>query len=150
MRRTADHYPADILFATSRCSLTDLEYADDVVIFAKSTTKPQHDVNLVSKLAAAYGYVYALTSNENQGGRTTDRTRRRVLQPGLKNNGNYERDVQQRCAKPTFAFNSLTKCVWSTPITNEVKLPMYLSANSLYHDVRIGDLGSTVYGDGEA
>ncbi|KAK6736497.1 hypothetical protein RB195_019279 [Necator americanus] len=42
------------------CSLTDLEYADDVVIFAKSTTKPQHDVNLVSKLAAAYGYVYAL------------------------------------------------------------------------------------------
>ncbi|KAK6727151.1 hypothetical protein RB195_005074 [Necator americanus] len=46
----------------------------------------------------------------------------------LKNNGSYERDVQQRCAKATFAFNSLTKCLRSTPITNEVKLRVYLSA----------------------
>ncbi|KAK6739533.1 hypothetical protein RB195_008184 [Necator americanus] len=46
----------------------------------------------------------------------------------LKNNGSYERDVQQRCAKATSAFNSLTKCLWSTPITNEVKLRVYLSA----------------------
>ncbi|KAK6736754.1 hypothetical protein RB195_019445 [Necator americanus] len=46
----------------------------------------------------------------------------------LKNNGRYERDVQQRCAKTTSAFNSLTKCLWSTPITNEVKLRVYLSA----------------------
>ncbi|KAK6738482.1 hypothetical protein RB195_020530 [Necator americanus] len=45
----------------------------------------------------------------------------------LKNNGSYERDVQQRCAKATSAFNSLTKCLWSTPITNEVKLRIYLS-----------------------
>ncbi|KAK6749581.1 hypothetical protein RB195_001910 [Necator americanus] len=45
----------------------------------------------------------------------------------LKNNGSYERDVQQRCAKATSAFNSLTKCLWSTPITNEVKLLVYLS-----------------------
>ncbi|KAK6727900.1 hypothetical protein RB195_005518 [Necator americanus] len=45
----------------------------------------------------------------------------------LKNNGSYERDVQQRCAKATSAFNS-TKCLWSTPITNEVKLRVYLSA----------------------
>ncbi|KAK6742014.1 hypothetical protein RB195_009717 [Necator americanus] len=46
----------------------------------------------------------------------------------LKNNGSYERDVQQRCAKATSAFNSLTKCLWSTPITKEVKLRVYLSA----------------------
>ncbi|KAK6761243.1 hypothetical protein RB195_022343 [Necator americanus] len=46
----------------------------------------------------------------------------------LKNNGSYERDVQQRCAKATSAFNSLTKCLWSTLITNEVKLRVYLSA----------------------
>ncbi|KAK6761672.1 hypothetical protein RB195_022670 [Necator americanus] len=48
--------------------------------------------------------------------------------PGLKNNSSYERDVQQTCAKVTSAFNSLTKCLWSTPITNEVKLRVYLSA----------------------
>ncbi|KAK6761691.1 hypothetical protein RB195_022682 [Necator americanus] len=48
--------------------------------------------------------------------------------PGLKNNSSYERDVQQTCAKATSAFNSLTKCLWSTPITNEVKLRVYLSA----------------------
>ncbi|KAK6735409.1 hypothetical protein RB195_018555 [Necator americanus] len=46
----------------------------------------------------------------------------------LKNNGSYEKDVQQRCAKTTSAFNSLTKCLRSTPITNEVKLRVYLSA----------------------
>ncbi|KAK6754256.1 hypothetical protein RB195_013322 [Necator americanus] len=46
----------------------------------------------------------------------------------LKNNGSYERDVQQRCAKATSAFKSLTKCLWSTLITNEVKLRLYLSA----------------------
>ncbi|KAK6761774.1 hypothetical protein RB195_022744 [Necator americanus] len=46
--------PADIILAPSGCPLTDLEYADDV-IFAESTTKLQHFVNLVSKLAPEYG-----------------------------------------------------------------------------------------------
>ncbi|KAK6764066.1 hypothetical protein RB195_024408 [Necator americanus] len=46
----------------------------------------------------------------------------------LKNNGSYERDVQQRCAKATSAFNSLTKCLWSTTFTDAVKLRVYLSA----------------------
>ncbi|KAK6765805.1 hypothetical protein RB195_025616 [Necator americanus] len=55
MRRTVDQCPADIVLAPSVCPLTDLEYADDVVIFAESSTKLQHVVNLVSKLAAAYG-----------------------------------------------------------------------------------------------
>ncbi|KAK6758616.1 hypothetical protein RB195_016064 [Necator americanus] len=55
MRRTVDLCPADIVLAPSGCPLTDLEYADDVVIFAESSTKLQHVVNLVSKLAAAYG-----------------------------------------------------------------------------------------------
>ncbi|KAK6728534.1 hypothetical protein RB195_005896 [Necator americanus] len=40
--------------STIRMPLTDLEYADDVVIFAESSTKLQHVVTLVSKLAAAY------------------------------------------------------------------------------------------------
>ncbi|KAK6758850.1 hypothetical protein RB195_016215 [Necator americanus] len=52
MRRTVDQCPADIVLAPSGCPLTDLEYADDVVIFAESSTKLQHIVNLVSKLAA--------------------------------------------------------------------------------------------------
>ncbi|KAK6755989.1 hypothetical protein RB195_014403 [Necator americanus] len=46
----------------------------------------------------------------------------------LKNNGSCERNVQQRCAKAASAFNSLTKCLWSTPIINGVKLRVYLSA----------------------
>ncbi|KAK6735459.1 hypothetical protein RB195_018584 [Necator americanus] len=50
--------PADIILEPLRRLLTDLENADDVVIFAGSITKLQHVVNLVSKLAAAY--VYAL------------------------------------------------------------------------------------------
>ncbi|KAK6730867.1 hypothetical protein RB195_007372 [Necator americanus] len=55
MRRTVDQCPADIVLAPSGCPLTGLEYADDVVIFAESSTKLQHVVNLGSKLAAAYG-----------------------------------------------------------------------------------------------
>ncbi|KAK6763302.1 hypothetical protein RB195_023852 [Necator americanus] len=57
MRITVDQCPADIVLAPSPdgCPLTDFEYADDVVIFAESSTKLQHVVNLVSKLAAAYG-----------------------------------------------------------------------------------------------
>ncbi|KAK6748090.1 hypothetical protein RB195_000986 [Necator americanus] len=55
MRRTMDQCPADIVLAPSGRSLTDLEYADDVVIFAESSAKLQHVFNFVSKLAAAYG-----------------------------------------------------------------------------------------------
>ncbi|KAK6762681.1 hypothetical protein RB195_023408 [Necator americanus] len=78
MRRTVDQCPADIVLAPSGCPLTDLEYADDVIIFAESSTKLQHVVNLVSKLAAAYQADVDLfeTTNGNQGGRKTDRTRR--------------------------------------------------------------------------
>ncbi|KAK6736587.1 hypothetical protein RB195_019341 [Necator americanus] len=55
MRRTVDQCPADIVLASSGCPLTELEYAEDVVIFTESSTKLQHVVKLVSKLAAAYG-----------------------------------------------------------------------------------------------
>ncbi|KAK6735509.1 hypothetical protein RB195_018618 [Necator americanus] len=115
MRRTVDQCPADIVLAPLGCPLTDLEYVDDVLIFAESSTKLQHVVNLVSKVAAAYGL--RLEFDEFC-----------YLGCTLKNNGSYESDVQQRCAKATSAFNSLTKCLWSTPITNEVKLRVYLSA----------------------
>ncbi|KAK6749770.1 hypothetical protein RB195_002025 [Necator americanus] len=70
------------------------------------------------------------TSNGNQGGRTADRIVDEFCYLGymLKNNCSYERDVHQRCAKATSAFNSSTKCLWSAPITNEVELRVYLSA----------------------
>ncbi|KAK6763136.1 hypothetical protein RB195_023736 [Necator americanus] len=57
IRRTAEksQFPADIVLAPSGCPLIDLEYADDVVIFAESSTKLQHVVNFVPKLAAACG-----------------------------------------------------------------------------------------------
>ncbi|KAK6763885.1 hypothetical protein RB195_024281 [Necator americanus] len=55
MRRTVDQCLPYIILAPSGRSLTDLEYADDVVIFAESSTKLQNVVDLVSKLATAYG-----------------------------------------------------------------------------------------------
>ncbi|KAK6736101.1 hypothetical protein RB195_019028 [Necator americanus] len=55
MRQTIVQCPADIILAPSGRHLTDLEYIDDVAIFAESSTKLQHVVNFVSKLAAAYG-----------------------------------------------------------------------------------------------
>ncbi|KAK6764192.1 hypothetical protein RB195_024492 [Necator americanus] len=136
--KTVDQCSADIVLAPSGYPLTDLEYADDV-IFAESSTKLQH-VNLVSKLAAAYGLRLRTDKCKHMWISSRDRAEIRVdgqpielvdefcyLGCMLKNNGSYERDVQQRCAKATSAFNSLTKCLWSTPITNEVKLRVYLS-----------------------
>ncbi|KAK6735819.1 hypothetical protein RB195_018829 [Necator americanus] len=78
MRRTVDQCPADIVLAPSGCSLTDLEYADDVVIFAESSTKLQHVVNLISKLAAAYALINAsrcgsLRDHERESGWTDNR-----------------------------------------------------------------------------
>ncbi|KAK6729736.1 hypothetical protein RB195_006657 [Necator americanus] len=125
MRRTVDQCPADIVLAPSLCPLTDLEYTDDVVINFK---KLQHVVNLVSKLAAAYGLLLRSDKCKQMWISSRPRTEIRVdgqpielvdefcyLGCTLKNNGNYERDVQQRCAKATSAFNSLRKCLWSTP-----------------------------------
>ncbi|KAK6740199.1 hypothetical protein RB195_008582 [Necator americanus] len=133
--------PADIVLAPSGCPLADLEYADDVVIFAESSTKLQHVINLVSKLAAAYGLRLHPDKYKQMWISSRPRTGIRVdgqpielvdefcyLGCTLKNNSSYERDIQQRCAKATSAFNYLTKCLWSTPITNEVKLRVYLSA----------------------
>ncbi|KAK6734177.1 hypothetical protein RB195_017761 [Necator americanus] len=142
MRRTVDQCPADVVLASSGCPLSDLEYADNVVIFAESSTKFQHVVNLVSKLAAAYGLRLRLDKCKQMWISSRPRTGIRVdgqpielvdefcyLGCKLKNNGSYERDVQQRCTKATFAFNSSTKCLWSTPISNEVKLRVYLSSS---------------------
>ncbi|KAK6749619.1 hypothetical protein RB195_001930 [Necator americanus] len=53
-RRTLDQCPAKIILAPSGCPLIDLKFADDVIIFAESSTKLQHVVNFVSKLAAAH------------------------------------------------------------------------------------------------
>ncbi|KAK6749625.1 hypothetical protein RB195_001933 [Necator americanus] len=161
MRRTVDQCPADIVLAPSGCPLTDLEYADDVVIFAETSTKLQHVVNLVSKLAAAYGLRLRpdkckqmwISSRPRTGIRVDGQPMELVdefcyLGCMLKNNGSYERDVQQRCAKATSAFNFLTKCLWSTPITNEVKLRVYLSA--IRPIMVYGDLRSTINSYGKA
>ncbi|KAK6757362.1 hypothetical protein RB195_015280 [Necator americanus] len=127
MRRTVDQCPADIFLAPSGCPLTDLEYADDVVIFAESSTKLQHVVNLVSKLAAACGVRLRPDKCKQMWISSRPRTGIRVdgqpielvdefcyLGCTLKNNGSYEKDTQQ-CAKAISAFNSLTKCLWSKP-----------------------------------
>ncbi|KAK6733045.1 hypothetical protein RB195_017052 [Necator americanus] len=121
-RRTVDQCPDDIVLAPSGCPLTDLEYADDVVIFAESSTKPQNVVNLVSKLAATYGLRLRPDKCKQMWISWRPRTEYRVngqpkevvdefcyLGCTLKNNASYERDVQQRCAKATSAFNYLTK-----------------------------------------
>ncbi|KAK6725439.1 hypothetical protein RB195_004020 [Necator americanus] len=131
----------------------DLEHVDDTVIFPEGTTKLQHVVNLVSKLAAAYGLHLCPDNCKQMWISSRPRTGTRVdRQPIelveefcyliciLKNNGNYEKDIKQRCAKAISAFNSLVKHLWLIPTTNEV----YLSAvyqpaslpirNSPYHD----------------
>ncbi|KAK6758641.1 hypothetical protein RB195_016081 [Necator americanus] len=105
----------------SGCLLTDLEYADDVVIFAESTTKFQHVVNLVSGFAAAYGLPLrtdrckqlCISSRPQEGIRVEGQPIELVdefcyLGCMLKNNGIHKKDIQQICAKAVFAFTHFT------------------------------------------
>ncbi|KAK6730866.1 hypothetical protein RB195_007372 [Necator americanus] len=124
MRRTVDQCPADIVLAPSGCPLTGLEYADDVVIFAESSTKLQHVVNLGSKLAAAYGLRLR-----------PDKCRQMWI------------SLRPRTEiRATSAFNSLTNGQPHHQRSQAASLPI---RNSSHHDVRIGDLGSTINGYGE-
>ncbi|KAK6759270.1 hypothetical protein RB195_021089 [Necator americanus] len=53
--KTVDQCLGDTILTPSRCPLTYLENADDVVIFAESSAKHQQIVNLAPKVAAVYG-----------------------------------------------------------------------------------------------
>ncbi|KAK6761797.1 hypothetical protein RB195_022763 [Necator americanus] len=152
MQEPVDQFPADIILAPSRHPLTYLEYADDVVIFEESSTKLQHVVNLVSKLAAAYRLRLRpdkckqmwISSRPRTGIRLDGQPIELVdefcyLGCTLKNNGSYERDVHERCAKATSAFNFSTKCLWSTPS------PTKSSCESSYPQFALSWIG-----DGEA
>ncbi|KAK6757522.1 hypothetical protein RB195_015376 [Necator americanus] len=139
MQGDIDQCPTDIVLAPSGCPLTDHECAGDVVIYAESSAKLQNVVNLVSKMAAAYGLhirprkckqmwvssrPWELRWNDNR----SDFDEFCYLCCMLKSNGSYEKNTQQRWAETIAVFNSLTKYLWSTTITNEVKLRVYLSA----------------------
>ncbi|KAK6754029.1 hypothetical protein RB195_013182 [Necator americanus] len=125
MRRTVSQFPAAVILAPSECSLTDFEYADKVVIFVESPTKLQRVVSFVSKLAVAYGLRLRPDKCKQMWISSRPRTRTRMdnelvdefcyLGCVLKNNGSYEKDIHYRGAKAISAYNSSTKCLWSTP-----------------------------------
>ncbi|KAK6761126.1 hypothetical protein RB195_022262 [Necator americanus] len=125
--------------------LTDLEYADDVVIFAENSTKLQHVVNLLPKLTAAYGL------RLRPGGITVDgqliELKFCYLRCALKKNGSYENDIQRRCAKAISAF---TKMLVDNSHHQRNQAASLTIRSSPYNDARIGDMGSTIYDDGEA
>ncbi|KAK6731812.1 hypothetical protein RB195_007958 [Necator americanus] len=90
MRGTVEHCSAYAILAPSARPLADLEYADNIVIFASNIAKLQL-VNLVSKLAAAYGH-----------GMQAD------VGCKLKNDDSYDKDIQQRYAKANSACRRAT------------------------------------------
>ncbi|KAK6764034.1 hypothetical protein RB195_024388 [Necator americanus] len=164
MRRTVNQCPVDIILAPSGHPLINVAYADDVVIFAESSTK------LVSKLVAAYGlrlrpdkrkqmwnslfecFPYILIpvrELERESGCTENRSNDEFCYLGcIRYNGCYEKDAQQRCAEVTSLLKFSKKCLVSHHQRRQaVRLPIF---NSPHHVVRVGGLGSTVYGDGEA
>ncbi|KAK6764436.1 hypothetical protein RB195_024670 [Necator americanus] len=58
----------------------------------------------------------------------------------LKNNGYYEKDIQQRCAKATSAFNSFNEMPVVDPHHQRSQAASPPIRNSPHHDVRIGYL----------
>ncbi|KAK6761378.1 hypothetical protein RB195_022440 [Necator americanus] len=110
---TVHQCPADIVLVPSRCPLTDFEYADDVVIFAESSTKLQHVVILVSKFSAAYGLRLRPDKCKQMWISPIPRTGIRVdgqpIEPVdefcylgcmLKNNGSYEKIFSKDALRP--------------------------------------------------
>ncbi|KAK6756944.1 hypothetical protein RB195_015021 [Necator americanus] len=89
----------------------------------ESSTKLQHVVSLVSKLAALYGLRLRPDKCEQMWISSRPRTGIRVDGQPIELVDEY-----RYLGRFTSALNSITKCLWSTPITNEVKLRVYLSA----------------------
>ncbi|KAK6734598.1 hypothetical protein RB195_018032 [Necator americanus] len=135
MRRTADQCPTDII---------------STIGTPPDRSRRSEVVDLVSMVAAAYGLRLRpdkckqmwVPSRPLSGIRVDGQPTELVdefhnLSCMLKNNGNYEKDIQQRCAKELVfikeldalsASNSLTKSMWSFHITNKVKLRVQLAA----------------------
>lgn len=141
MRRVADRFPAEITLYPSGRPLLDLDYADDIAIITRWTKRLQEVTTAISETAAAYGL--RLRAEKCKQMFTVTRPAHGVQVNGqeielvsefpylgclIQNNGAYEKDLAQRCAKATSAFNSLTRCLWSTRISNTVKLRVYITA----------------------
>ena len=141
MRRTAEQFPAEVLLHPSGRGIMDMDYADDIAIFAESNRSLQQIVDFVSETAAAYGLKLRAdkckqmfdTIKPSQGISVNGSAIELVSQFMylgclLMNSGSYAADLAQRCAKATGAFNALSKCLWSSPISKTVKLRVYLTA----------------------
>ncbi|KAK6750083.1 hypothetical protein RB195_002210 [Necator americanus] len=151
MRRTVEQFPADVVLAPSALPSVNLEYGDDVVILASNKAKLQHALNLVSKLVPVYGLrLHAekckqiwVPTRPSAGIREDGQPVQLVDEFGylgcmLKNDGGYERDIKQRCAKTTFATTKCQRRLHHLR-SQAANLPI---RNASYHDVRIGDFGS--------
>ncbi|KAK6751596.1 hypothetical protein RB195_003170 [Necator americanus] len=90
--------------------------------FPESSTNFQHAVNLVPKPAAAYGLPLRPNKCKQMCVSSRPRTETRVdgqsnvlggefcyLGRMLKNNDNYEKDIQHKCSEANFTFTSITK-----------------------------------------
>jgi exonuclease III len=141
MRRTAELHPSAIrLHPTSR-TVMDLEYADDIAVLAESPEELQRIVTTISQLAASYGLrlrpekcKQLWTNIKPDTGVSVDGEKIELvpefcyLGSVISGNGDLTRDVTQRCRKAESAFGTLWKCLWSQPISNEMKLRVYLTA----------------------
>ncbi|KAK6736866.1 hypothetical protein RB195_019514 [Necator americanus] len=110
------HRLSTMLGISQRCPLTDAEHADDILIFAKRSAKLQHVTDPVSKLASASGF--RLRADKCMPMWVPPRLRMRVGPLSERN----------ACGQ--------------LPPPNKSSLLIH---NSFHHEVRIGDVRSTVY-----
>lgn len=140
-RVSEDCSPATVTIWPTERPLLDLEYADDVALIANSTRELQKAVNATSEYAAAYGlllrpekckYMWC-TTKPSESLRINGKEIELVeefcyLGSTLRSNCDVSQDVEQRIRKATAAFNSLSKSLWKSPVSNKVKLRVYLTA----------------------
>lgn len=141
MRRTAELYPSNVrLHPTSR-TLMDLEYADDIAVLADTAEELQCIVTTISFLASSYGLrlrpekcKQLWTRTKPNRGITIDGDEIELVEEFcylgslIHGKGDLSGDVSQRCKKAAAAFGTLWKCLWSQPISDEMKIRVYLTA----------------------
>uniref|UniRef100_A0A914WEJ2 Reverse transcriptase domain-containing protein n=1 Tax=Plectus sambesii TaxID=2011161 RepID=A0A914WEJ2_9BILA len=141
LHRATEGVTDGILLWPSDKILCDLEYADDIVLFAQNTPELQRLIDRIVTFSDAYGLKLRPDKCKQLSVSATPAQPLHIYGEPLEivdsfcylgsvvtNTGSFEADIKQRVAKATAAFNLLSRCLWSTSIDSSTKLRVYLIA----------------------
>ena len=137
MKEASQTFRDNITLFPGNYTLSDLEYADDIVLTAYSIPSLQEKLNAIFRASAAYGLHLRPEKckilSVNLQVSSTVMVIQQVssfcyLGSMIEDRGDYGNDIKQRIAKASGAFNLLSRCLWNTQTDNRVKMSIYITA----------------------